>query len=296
VSDRSIKVGIALPNVIPGVAGDSLLAWARRAEERGFDFVSTIDRIAYPGYDTLGTLAAAAGATSRVGLVSNALLAPTYADVPLARATASVAALAGGRLTLALGIGTRRVDYEAVGQSFSTRGRAFDRQLEVLHRAWSGEAIGPGGPVGPPVPGGRVPMLIGGYGDHAVRRTVRWADGWTGAGGGFERSAPMVDAVRAAWTEAGRPGEPRILGLVYFSIGDPIASGAFIRSYYGYEPALAATVAKAAIREPATLARTPTDFEAHGFTELVFTPTLGSLDEVDGLADLLPLSDRGARP
>ncbi|CAL9669186.1 hypothetical protein SUDANB176_07378 [Streptomyces sp. enrichment culture] len=75
----------------------SLLDRARRAEERGFAFVSTIGRVGRPSYDSLTTPAAAAGATSRIGLVANALLAPMYPDADLAELTMTLARLSGER-------------------------------------------------------------------------------------------------------------------------------------------------------------------------------------------------------
>ncbi|MGW0817258.1 LLM class flavin-dependent oxidoreductase [Streptomyces viridiviolaceus] len=78
-----MRIGIGLPDTVPGTDGRLMLDWARRAEERGFAFVSTIGRAGHPSYDSLTTPAAVAGATSRIGLVTNALLAPTYPDAVL---------------------------------------------------------------------------------------------------------------------------------------------------------------------------------------------------------------------
>jgi predicted aconitase len=58
------------------------------AEERGFSGLATIDRIAYPSHDSLTTLAAAAGTTSRIGLMTNIVLGPTYPPVILAKIAA----------------------------------------------------------------------------------------------------------------------------------------------------------------------------------------------------------------
>ena len=81
VNDESLeknpmKIGIGLPNHVAGVAGTAIVECARRAEQRGFDAVTTIDRLIYPSLDSVTTLALAAGATSTVALVSNVLLAP----------------------------------------------------------------------------------------------------------------------------------------------------------------------------------------------------------------------------
>ncbi|MEW2506225.1 LLM class flavin-dependent oxidoreductase [Amycolatopsis sp. NPDC047767] len=103
-----MRIGIGIPNTVPGTSGPVVLEWARRAERRGFGFVSTIGRVAYPSLDSLTALAGVAGATSTIGLVTNAVLGPTYPDAVLAKVAGTVASLAEGRLTLGLGVGARR--------------------------------------------------------------------------------------------------------------------------------------------------------------------------------------------
>src|SRR5205807_3458943 len=98
--------------------GTAMADWARRAEERGFSCLATIDRIVYPSFDSLTTLAVAAGATSRIGLFTDILLAPAYPPVWLAKATASLDAMSGGRLTLGLGVGGRPDDFAAMDRPF----------------------------------------------------------------------------------------------------------------------------------------------------------------------------------
>jgi alkanesulfonate monooxygenase SsuD/methylene tetrahydromethanopterin reductase-like flavin-dependent oxidoreductase (luciferase family) len=174
-----MQIGIGLPNPIPGTQGRTLVEWARRAEERGFSALATIDRIAYPSYDSLIALAAAAAVTERIGLFTNVLLAPTRNPVVLAKTAASVDQISGGRLTLGLGVGGREDDYTATGLDFKTRGRRFDEDLDLLHRAWRGEpVVGSPKPVTPtPVHDKRIPILIGGGADAAIERTVRWGAG-----------------------------------------------------------------------------------------------------------------------
>jgi alkanesulfonate monooxygenase SsuD/methylene tetrahydromethanopterin reductase-like flavin-dependent oxidoreductase (luciferase family) len=60
-----MRIGIGLPSTIPGTPGLLLVDWARRAEERGFTSLATLDRIAYPSYESLTALAAAAAVTDR---------------------------------------------------------------------------------------------------------------------------------------------------------------------------------------------------------------------------------------
>src|SRR5438128_1288435 len=126
-----MRIGIGLPNPIRGTPGSTLVEWARRAEARGFSGLATIDRIVYPSYESLIALAAAAAVTERIGLRTNVLLAPTRNPVLLAKEAASVDQLSGGRFVLGVGAGARPDDFEAVGQDFATRGKRWDRDLEL---------------------------------------------------------------------------------------------------------------------------------------------------------------------
>ncbi len=216
-----MRIGIGLPNPVPGAPGARLVEWARRAEERGFSGLATIDRVVYPSYDSLATLAAAAGATTRIGLLTNVLLAPLYQPTLLAKSTASIDQLSSGRLTLGLSPGGRADDYATVGRDFGTRGRDFDHELETLHRAWRGELLdGNAKPISPtPIHDRRVPILIGGASDQAVRRVIEWGAGLTIGGSGPDQAAVLIKRVDAAWREAGRVEEPRFAALSYFSVG-----------------------------------------------------------------------------
>src|SRR4051794_2447572 len=102
-----MKIGIGLPNTVRGAEGRTLVAWARRAEERGFSTLGTIDRIVYPSYESMTALAAAAGATERIGLLTNILIAPTREPVVLAKQLASLDQLSGGRFTFGVSVGGR---------------------------------------------------------------------------------------------------------------------------------------------------------------------------------------------
>src|SRR5919108_1501898 len=127
--ETDMRIGIGLPNTTLGLTGDTLLAWARRAEERGFSSLATIDRIAYPSFDSLTALTAAAAVTERIGLFPNILLAPAYNPVLLAKVTATLDQVARGRLSLGLGVGGRPHDFQLAERSFSDRGKRFDADL-----------------------------------------------------------------------------------------------------------------------------------------------------------------------
>jgi alkanesulfonate monooxygenase SsuD/methylene tetrahydromethanopterin reductase-like flavin-dependent oxidoreductase (luciferase family) len=283
-----MRIGIGLPNTVPGVGGAGLVDWARRAEERGFSTLGTIGRVAWPGYEELVALTAAAVATGRIELMTNILLAPTRDPVLLAKQTASLDQLAGGRLVLGLGVGVREDDFTATGTTFADRGRRMDATLDLLQRAWRGEPVaGSAKPIGPPLthPDG-IPILIGGGSVAAIARVVRWGAGWTSGGGGPEMTAAAAAKVRAAWQAAGRAGAPRIVALQYFALGPHAETGsaAYLRDYYGAFPFVEATI-KNLTRTPALVRDIVSRFADAGVDEVIFGPTIAEPDQVDRLAD-----------
>jgi len=287
-----MEIGIGLPNTIPGTPGRLLVDWARSAEERGFSGLATLDRIVYPNYDSLTALAAVAGATSRIRMLTNILLTPVYTPVILAKAAASIDQISGGRFTLGLGVGGRPDDFAVTGRDFHTRGRDFDAALDVLHRVWEGEPVGGGDlAVSPtPVSYDRVPVLLGGTGEHTLQRLRVYGDGWTSGGASPERAGPFATQVRATWTDAGREGTPRIAALNYFSLGDEVAeaSRGYLRHYYGgFLGDYAEAIAEGALRTPAAIRDAIKQFEDAGFTELYLDPTVASLEQIDRLADVV---------
>jgi probable F420-dependent oxidoreductase len=280
-----MKIGIGLPNTTPGAEGDTLIEWARRADQLGFSSLATIGRIAYPGFEELITLAAAAAVTNRVGLLTNILLGPTRNPVLLAKEAASIDRISGGRLTLGLGVGFREDDYQAVEESFHDRGRRMDQMIETMRAVWSGEAELSDRPVGPrPTRTTGIPILIGGTSERALQRTIRYGDGWTAGGSSPDQVGPFADRVRAAWKDAGRQGEPRIVALSYFALGDEAESRAraSLTDYYGE---FGNQMVQFIPKSPDALRETVKRFEEVGVDELVLDPTIPDPDQVNGVAE-----------
>ena len=168
-----MDVGIGLPNAVRGVDRSGIVDWAKRAEEAGFASLGTIDRIAYPSYESLISLAAAAAVTQRIRLVTDIVIAPVRSNTALlAKQAATIDNLSEGRLTLGLAVGGREDDYAASGVDFESRGSAFDRQLAELNEVWAGDTVGPEA-----ANGKRPSVLIGGSADVAYRRASEHADG-----------------------------------------------------------------------------------------------------------------------
>jgi alkanesulfonate monooxygenase SsuD/methylene tetrahydromethanopterin reductase-like flavin-dependent oxidoreductase (luciferase family) len=285
-----MKVGVGLPSTIPGVDRDSLLTWARKAEERGFSTLGTIDRVVYGNYESLITLGAAAAVTERIRLTTDILLGPLRGNgALLAKQAATIDSLSNGRLTLGIAVGMREDDYAATATPFNERGKAFDAQLAEMKEIWKGREYGPAGAIGPPPgrPDGPE-LIIGGTVSATFRRIAEHGDGWTMGGGTPDQFKEMSEKVKAAWSEAGREGDPRLIVLCYYALGEHAEEAAKeeLSDYYAWlgEDIAGAIVASAATDED-TIRGYREAFADAGADELICFPTSTDPAQVDLLAD-----------
>ncbi len=124
-----------------------------------------------------------------------------------------------------------------------------------------------------------MPLLIGGMTDHAVQRVVRFGIGWTVDGAPPDMAASMAEKVRAAWRDAGWDGQPRLVALGYFSLGDTEArSREYLLDYYRPMGEMAQTIADSALRSPEAIAGTVERYRDMGFDEFIFDPTVPDPD------------------
>lgn len=283
-----MDIGIGLPNTVPGTEGRRLVDWARSAEDAGFSALGTIGRLVYPNYEELVALSAAAAVTGRIRLTTGVLLAPLYSNTALlAKQTASLDRLSGGRLVLGLGLGGRDDDYAASALPITGRGRRFDQQLTELKRIWSGERYGFAGAVGPePVRRGGPELILGGMAEASFRRVALLGDGWIMGGGTPDMFAAAAAAVDKAWQEAGRPGKPRKLSLAYFALGPNARAQAdnYLLNYYAFMGDMAKQIAAGAAVSPEMAKGYAAAFESAGCDELIFVPTTSAPDQVGLLA------------
>ena len=195
--------------------------FARRAEALGFDRITCGEHLmdGNPPRPTLlgiPTMAAAAGATKTLRVMTGIIIAPLYNPVLLAKLVGTMDLVSNGRVDFGIGISGQRgtqVEFDAVGVSVRTRGRRTNEMLEVMKRLWTEEHVTFHGrffdfedvtllprPVQQPHP----PIWVSGRSDAAMRRAALLGDGWYPYLFTVRRLKRTNDAIREIAAEAGR--------------------------------------------------------------------------------------------
>jgi len=281
-----MRIGVGLPTSTPPVEGrhrgPELLAWATRAEAGPFASLGVTDRLVYDCTDPMVALAAAAAVTTRLRLVTMVVIGPIRPAAVLAAQAASLDALSGGRVTLGVSLGARPDDYDAAGAAWRNRGRQLSDELAAMRDIWDGTSVGPR----PASPGGP-DLLVGGGSGAAFLRAARHADGYVHGGGPPRAFASAAERARAAWVDAGRPGEPQLWGQSYFSLADPDAGAAYLRHYYAFTGPFAERVAAGLLDSPKSVREQVAGYAEAGCGELVLLPATSDPSELDRLAEAL---------
>ena len=222
-----VRYGFYLPTRGPTATRDGVLALAREGERLGLHSAMIADHIVFPvesesiypytldrrhpgGGDALETFAilgVVAGATERLRLVTSVLVLPYRNPVLTAKIVASLDVLSGGRVTLGVGVGWLKEEFEALGSpDFDKRGAVTDEWIAIFKQLWTQSPASFAGeyyrysniraepfPLQKPHP----PIWVGGHSRAALRRTARR---WLASRGCHRR------LTAAAAGNAGAPG------------------------------------------------------------------------------------------
>ena len=277
-----MKVGIGLPNAVPGTSGEDIEEFARRAEAQGFRSLGTIDRVLYPNWEPLIALAAAAVVTERIELKTTVMLGPLRLNaVQTAKQALSLNELSDGRLTLGIGLGARGDDFEASGVEYKDTGEKLEAMLDYLEKTFADERIGPR-------TSGVPKILIGGHADASFERAARYGHGWIAGGAPPDQYAQMAEQARTAWSEAGNEGEPHLAGLAYFALGESAEQDAtdYLTDYYAFlGEETANMIAGSAATDPDTVKGYLAAFEQAGCDELIMFPCSSDPAQADLLGE-----------
>ncbi len=200
--DGPLQLGVVMPQTEIGSDVSAIREYAQGADELGFahllayDHVVGADPAVYENWDgpydintefhepfvLFGYLAAC----TSLELVTGIVILPQRPTVLVAKQAAEVDLLTGGKLRLGVGIGWNPVEYEALGQDFTVRGRRIEEQVALMRRLWTERSVTSAGTFDTvtgaglaPMPVQRpIPIWFGGMSEKALERMGRLADGW----------------------------------------------------------------------------------------------------------------------
>ncbi|MCX2930522.1 LLM class F420-dependent oxidoreductase [Mycobacterium sp. CVI_P3] len=231
-----MRIGVVFPQTELGGDAGAVRAYGQRVEELGFTHVLAYDHVlgadpevhrGWAGpydidttfHEPLVMFGYLAAVTTTLELVTGVIILPQRQSALVAKQAAEVDLLSGGRLRLGVGLGWNPVEYEALGEDFSTRGRRCEEQVTVMRRLWTERSVTLSGrhhtitgaglaplPIQRPIP-----VWFGAASERAYERAGRLADGWfpmMGPGHALERARGAVERAAVA---AGR--DPAVLGM-----------------------------------------------------------------------------------
>jgi probable F420-dependent oxidoreductase len=188
-----VHFGVILPNFGRNSTPARIRAFAAAAEELGFHSVWTTEHIVVGPqgvepygrvYDPLVTLGWLAGWTERIGLGTSIVLVPLHNPFHLAKEVATLQELSSGRVTLGVGMGWHRDEFEFMGVPFEGRGRRGDEAIKLVRALWRGDPAFEGrfwsyrNATAEPRPSPRPEIWVGGSSDRAIRRARELGDMW----------------------------------------------------------------------------------------------------------------------
>ena len=232
-----MDIGVIFPQTEIEADPAAVHDFVQAAEDLGYSHIFVADHVlgadpqfhAHPSlanyshqslvHESLTLMGYMAAVTQRVRLVTGILILPQRQTALVAKQAAEIDVLSGGRLTLGIGVGWNKVEFDALGEDFHNRGRRSEEQIAVLRALWTQDMVDFHGrwhnvthaglnplPVQRPIP-----VWIGGGSssdarmmDTVLRRIARIADGWCPNIGADDAGREIVDRLQKYAAEAGR--------------------------------------------------------------------------------------------
>jgi len=264
-----VKFGVTIPNNWGIADPQQVLAFGPMAEELGYDSVWVMDHLfntgyirerleGKPYYHPMATLSYLAATTKRVMLGTSVLVLPYHNPVELAKYTASLDQISGGRVILGVGVGAMTEEFDALGISMRDRASLTNECIAIMKELWTNpsptyeskrwkfnDLIFSPKPVQKP----HIPLWVGGSSPGALRRAALRGDGWHPTGVSPEDFSIGRREISEMATAAGRdpdsltwslrveveahggPSSERTAGRARLSGDDPDAMAASLAAY-----------------------------------------------------------------
>jgi probable F420-dependent oxidoreductase len=240
-----MKFGVTIPNNWGIEDPQQVLALGPMAEELGFDSVWVMDHLfnngyirqrldGKPYYHPLTTLSHLSATTNTVRLGTSVLVLPYHNPIELAKYTATLDQMSGGRVTLGVGVGAMTEEFEALGISMKQRGLLTNESIAIMKELWTNDnpsyhsrrwnfadlKFSP-----KPLQKPHIPIWVGGPSPGALSRTAKLGDGWHPSGIAAETYRTGRQRIQELARSAGRdPGSLTWSARVEVSAGGAPAS------------------------------------------------------------------------
>ena len=186
---------------------EQMTAIAQAADEHGYAYMAVSDHVVHPEKiqtpypytedgqprwepftdwpDPWVSIGAMSAVTKRVRFITSVYVLPMRNPFVVAKAVGTAAVLSNNRVTLGIGMGWMKDEFDFLEQSFAKRGKRADEMVEVLRKIWGGGMVEHHGDFYDfprlemsPAPTEPVPVLVGGLSDRALKRAAHVGDGW----------------------------------------------------------------------------------------------------------------------
>ena len=306
IADRT-RIGIATPHIFPGgtVDMDLVRRYVGRAEALGYASLWTQERVTGTPtvLDPVTFLSYIAGQTTKARLGASVFVLTRHNPVHLAKHLASIDQMSGGRLIVGVGLGGNSAELPMYGMSAERRVRRFIEHVEIMKALWTQTPASYAGdfyqldgvniepkPAHKPHP----PLWFGASAEPAIRRAVRYGDGWTGAGSsGRDQFTERLELIKGLLAEAGRDRASfPVSKRVYLAVDeDEARAHRRLKEWFGYFYGSADLADRVAVwggaeRVGEQLAK----WSEAGVDEFILNPVFDMEDHLERLAEITGLA------
>lgn len=242
-----MKFGVVFPQTEYGNDAAAIKEFAQAAEALGYHHILAYEHVLganpacaeswkrpytykHPFHEPFSLFSFMAAVTEKIAFTTGILILPQRQTALVAKQAAELDLLSGGRLRLGVGLGWNEVEYIALNQNFSTRGKRVEEQVDVLRKLWTEPLVTYEGKWHKildaglnPLPVQRpIPIWFGGHHENVLRRVAAMGDGWlpnyrrvVDAQAALEKLRTLLREAGRTWDEIGV--EPRL----QYKGGDP---------------------------------------------------------------------------